>query len=157
MVPPIKLIYFNRATVGFNLLTVVALISPAIPPVLRSTSSAPNVALQNAMACRVYRLLKLGEPDDDISLVPNSRTPRSAMRFASGTENTDAIVDSGVHTKRDTGQIFTLSSLDSGKRTRPYAIDMKPGEGSDLNPATHRIEGEEIMLSNRLGNENRIV
>lgn len=38
----------------------VVILTPSVPPVLRAMFSIPNVALQNAMACRVYRQLKLG-------------------------------------------------------------------------------------------------
>ena len=74
---------------GFNILTAVALISSTIPPVLRSTTSAPNVALQNAMACRVYRLLKLGRPEDDISIYFNSQAPKSSISFVPGSTTSE--------------------------------------------------------------------
>ena len=67
---------------GFNILTSVALLSSTVPSMFRAMPSAPNVTLQNAMACRVYRLLKLGKPEDDVSIYFNSRGPRPSLLFA---------------------------------------------------------------------------
>lgn len=41
------------------------IMAPSVPPILSGMFSIPNVALQNTMACRVYRLLKLGRISDD--------------------------------------------------------------------------------------------
>lgn len=55
--------------------------------------TVPNVALQNAMACRVFRLLKLGIISDDPanptvpSIIPLSSRGNGNIRFASGTED----------------------------------------------------------------------
>ncbi|KAI0077951.1 hypothetical protein K474DRAFT_1570555, partial [Panus rudis PR-1116 ss-1] len=51
---------YYLATVGVNIVAMVVILTPSVPPVFRAMFSIPNVALQNAMACRVYRLIKLG-------------------------------------------------------------------------------------------------
>lgn len=51
----------------------VVILTPSVPPIIRAMFSIPNIALQNTMACRVYRLLKLGRISDD----PESFTLRS--------------------------------------------------------------------------------
>lgn len=47
-------------TVGFNILSVVMVLSPSISPVFRAMFSIPNVAVTNAMACLVFRKIKFG-------------------------------------------------------------------------------------------------
>lgn len=37
----------------------VVILTPSVPPIIRAMFTVPSVALQNTMACRVYRLLKL--------------------------------------------------------------------------------------------------
>lgn len=43
-----------------NIFTVISVMSSGFPPLLRAMFTVPNVALTNAMACRVFRQLKLG-------------------------------------------------------------------------------------------------
>ncbi|KAH8078389.1 hypothetical protein BXZ70DRAFT_659522 [Cristinia sonorae] len=51
---------YYLATVGLNLVAAVVILTASVPPILRAMFSIPNLALQNAMACRVYRQLKIG-------------------------------------------------------------------------------------------------
>ena len=68
-----------RVTVGGNFATLAVLLNSRIPVIIRATSPIPNIALQNAMACRVFRHLKLGyikrSPERFCSSVSNSITP----------------------------------------------------------------------------------
>ncbi|TFK47489.1 hypothetical protein OE88DRAFT_1738410 [Heliocybe sulcata] len=50
---------YYLATVGFSIVTIIGLLAP-IPAVYHALFTIPNLALQNAMACRVYRQLRLG-------------------------------------------------------------------------------------------------
>lgn len=50
----------TRVTVGMNIATCAMLLLSDLSPVLRAMLSVPNLALENAMACRVFRKLKLG-------------------------------------------------------------------------------------------------
>lgn len=43
-----------------NILTTVSILAPSFPPVLHAMFTVPNIALTNAMACRVFRQLRLG-------------------------------------------------------------------------------------------------
>jgi hypothetical protein len=53
-------IYFFSATIGLSIVFAVMLIAPEVPAVYHSMLSVPNLALANAMACRVFRAVKLG-------------------------------------------------------------------------------------------------
>ncbi|THH28445.1 hypothetical protein EUX98_g5735 [Antrodiella citrinella] len=51
---------YYMATVGVNIVAATVILIPSVPPVYRAMFSPLNVILQNAMACKVYRQLKLG-------------------------------------------------------------------------------------------------
>jgi hypothetical protein len=51
---------FFSATIGVSIALVTLLLSPSVPSVYQAILSVPNIALENAMACRVYRAVKLG-------------------------------------------------------------------------------------------------
>jgi len=53
-----QLYYF--ATIGLSIVTCATLLAPNIPPVYHPILFLPNIVLENAMACRVYRAVKLG-------------------------------------------------------------------------------------------------
>lgn len=73
----------SRATVGVNIFCVVVLLKLAFSPAIRATLTMPNVALQNAMVCRVYRLLKMGLIEEDVSVFRTSQ-PQRFGDFKSG-------------------------------------------------------------------------
>ncbi|CAL1701736.1 unnamed protein product [Somion occarium] len=51
---------YYLVTVGSNLFVLMVIVDPGVDKYWRAMSSMSNLALTNAMACRVYRLLKLG-------------------------------------------------------------------------------------------------
>lgn len=66
------------------------LLTPSISLAYQGMLTVPNVALQNSMACRVFRLLKLGIINDDgaamasaPSVIPLSSRGNTNIRFAS--------------------------------------------------------------------------
>ena len=61
-----------------NIFTVISVMSSGFPPLLRAMFTVPNVALTNAMACRVFRQLKLG------LIVENNITGVSGLSQKSG-------------------------------------------------------------------------
>ncbi|CAL1702823.1 unnamed protein product [Somion occarium] len=63
---------YYLATVGVNIFVLFTLVTSSFPPALRAVLTMPTVALQNAMACRVYRLLKLGFIEEDPSILRTS-------------------------------------------------------------------------------------
>lgn len=78
----------SSMTVGVNVFTMVLKVIPSVPPIYRAMFSSPNLALENSMACRVYRNIKFGISRDPPipSLNPphnsnsNSNTGRSRSR-----------------------------------------------------------------------------
>lgn len=92
-----------RATVGLNLVAAIVILTTSVPPVVRAMFSIPNIALQNAMACRVYRQLKVGLIRDQPSpVVVTSRISAGTMQFSR----------SGVTTKHhDPSQVESHISL----------------------------------------------
>jgi hypothetical protein len=48
------------ATIGFSVVFATLVLAPDIPVVYHSMFCIPNIALENAMACRVHRAIKLG-------------------------------------------------------------------------------------------------
>ncbi|GBE89887.1 hypothetical protein SCP_1702130 [Sparassis crispa] len=53
-----QLYYF--ATVSLNILTMAMIISPKVSPVFHAMFTIPNIALENAMATRVFRAIHMG-------------------------------------------------------------------------------------------------
>lgn len=78
---PIHLDVFqlHSATIGMSIAHIAVIFSPSVPPVIKATIPIPNIALQNVMACRVYRQLKLGliSETSTTTLVSASSSSRS--------------------------------------------------------------------------------
>ncbi|CAL1702479.1 unnamed protein product [Somion occarium] len=64
-------------TVLVNIAIMVVILIPSVPSVFRALLAIPNIALQNSMACHVYRLLKLGHINDRPSALISSHPSRS--------------------------------------------------------------------------------
>jgi len=71
-----QLYYF--ATIGLSITTTVMVLSSSVPPVFHALFSVPNIALESAMACRVFRDVKLGLIKD-AHFTTNG--PSSSMQF----------------------------------------------------------------------------
>ncbi|KAH8103809.1 hypothetical protein BXZ70DRAFT_1051449 [Cristinia sonorae] len=85
---------YYLVTVGMNILTLALILSPPVPPVIRAMFTIPDIALQNAMTCRVHRLLKLGLLREDGDSTVPSRTPpgmTSSQRFNNSTMRSGAL------------------------------------------------------------------
>jgi len=67
---------FSSATIGLNIVFAAMVLVPNIPAVYHSMLSVPNIALENSMACRVYRAVKLG-------LIKNHQSTRFGLSFLS--------------------------------------------------------------------------
>lgn len=61
-----------------NISTVTLKLIPSVPPIYRAMFAAPNFALENSMACRVYRNLKFGFSRRDCS------SNLTVMKWSSG-------------------------------------------------------------------------
>ena len=46
--------------VGWNVLAMAMILAPSVPPVYRAMFTIPSVAVENCMACKVYRDVKFG-------------------------------------------------------------------------------------------------
>jgi len=62
-----QLYYF--ATIGLSIVTSAMVLAPGVPAVYHAMFTIPNIALENSMACRVFRAVKLGLIKD-----PNATT-----------------------------------------------------------------------------------
>ncbi|CAL1702803.1 unnamed protein product [Somion occarium] len=58
---------YYMVTVTINICIAAVVLSPSISPIISATTAIVNIALQNIMACRVFRLLKFGLIEDDSS------------------------------------------------------------------------------------------
>ncbi|CAL1707959.1 unnamed protein product [Somion occarium] len=68
---------YYLVTVWVNLTTTIILLTSLISPTSQAMLTIPNLALQNAMACRVFRLLKLGYIREDGSTSPTQPNVRT--------------------------------------------------------------------------------
>ncbi|KAG1738307.1 hypothetical protein EDD22DRAFT_959525 [Suillus occidentalis] len=79
---------YYLATVGLNVATMVMILNPSAPPVYHAFLSLPNIALENSMACRVFRSIHLGtilQSSTSRSLLTSSslavRAPSGMIRY----------------------------------------------------------------------------
>ncbi|TDL22014.1 hypothetical protein BD410DRAFT_771023 [Rickenella mellea] len=61
-------------TVGVKIVTMTLILTPTIPPVLRAIFTVPNVAIENMMACRVFRAVKFG-----LTTLPQTTFPKNTQ------------------------------------------------------------------------------
>lgn len=79
-----------RVTVGGNVIIMAMILSPKTPPLLKDMFPVINMALENSMACRVFRNIKLGSKHIDHRIsgtdisVPTSQ--QHALRPFNGSE-----------------------------------------------------------------------
>ncbi|KAI0795902.1 hypothetical protein C8Q75DRAFT_351708 [Abortiporus biennis] len=85
---------YYLATVGLNIVAMVVILTPSVPPVLAAMFTIPNIALQNAMACRVFRQIKLGvlkNPANTTGMPAKSiTTPIQFVTMATTTDDTES-------------------------------------------------------------------
>jgi len=79
---------YYLVTVGLNIATMIMILLPSAPPVYRAFLSLPNIALENSMACRVFRAVHLGtiRPTTTTNSLLTSIEPRmpSGARYEEG-------------------------------------------------------------------------
>lgn len=70
-------------TVGANVLAMVMILAPSVPPVYRAMFTIPSVAIENCMACKVYRDVKFGviHAYGSTTLQQSSRSAVSSNNF----------------------------------------------------------------------------
>lgn len=108
------------------------LLAPSLSQVYQGMFTVPNVALQNAMACRVFRLLKLGIISDSPTFAPHSssfgggnRTHLSTLQFpGTRTDISETLAGSPAD---DIG----LHTMASSKGNSPIRITIREEAVSD--------------------------
>ncbi|CAL1702835.1 unnamed protein product [Somion occarium] len=100
---------YYMMSVSVNLLAIALLFVPSIPKGIPAALTVPSVAVQNAMACRVFRLLKLGRIHERPFIYTQS-TPTEAhlrpLRFFNGeTSGTDVTYRDSEQTHDDVLEI----------------------------------------------------
>ncbi|CAL1717204.1 unnamed protein product [Somion occarium] len=81
---------YYLASVGVTIFSVVILFVPSIPSVIRGTMTIPGIAIQNAMACRVFRLLRRGAIYEQPPSLPLSDTElHLSIQFAARSSLSD--------------------------------------------------------------------
>ena len=74
---------FFSATIGLSIVTSIMILAPGVPAVYRAILVVPNIALENSMACRVYRAIKLGLVKDTQSTIrPHTALDETGYEFA---------------------------------------------------------------------------
>ena len=79
------------------------ILTPSIPPVFRAMFTVPNIAIENAMACKVFRDIKLG-------IIPTHSNVSSFERTAGGTPAIFHNFRHGSKSGNTTGQTTKFSS-----------------------------------------------
>lgn len=108
------LLVVHRITVGANILVLVLILTPSVPPVYEATFTIPELALQSSMACRVFRNLKFKVLDQNTVL--------STVKFGPGSDApTGGNGDSGASHGYGTRQSISARTQEgplSGKNNR---------------------------------------
>jgi len=97
-------------TISFNLLQILLVFTP-VPPVFHGMFSVPNIAVENAMACLVFRGLCLGSLSDDYG----DTSELTTLRFESAPVSKDS-------PRKDFPE--KVHSIESGPHRPPIAIEM---------------------------------
>ena len=94
---------------GMNLFTVIMIFAPTTSPIIRAMFTIPNLALENSMACLVFRQLKLG-----ILKTPGSQTTarsRSGVQLPIVFTRRNVGTDTSVGDGTSASDIHKLSSI----------------------------------------------
>lgn len=121
---------YYLATVGVNILTIVMVLTPSVPPFYRAVFTIPNIALENAMACRVFRQLKLGIiAGGDSTSFTASAAQRTGMVMNFG--------GTGRGNRSELDSEAALHSLQDMRPSREDGIRVKVRRDSDV-----RVDGD---------------
>ncbi|KAK7689905.1 hypothetical protein QCA50_006544 [Cerrena zonata] len=72
---------YYLVTTGANIVALIILCLPSIPPTYKISATVPNLLLQNVMACRVFRLLKQGAFKTEVFTVSAQNQQPSSIVF----------------------------------------------------------------------------
>lgn len=119
--------FYPSVTVSMNIVSMVVILTPSVPPIIHAMFTVPNVALQNVMACRVYRLLKLGLINDD----PKSYSMKSDdVHLRCIVKNSDNVSESLARQNLTTGasdasSAFTVHNVIQSDKALPLHIEIR--------------------------------
>ncbi|KAI0795012.1 hypothetical protein C8Q75DRAFT_522010 [Abortiporus biennis] len=132
--------FYYAVTLILNIGTMVVSLDHTIPPVTRSILVAPNIVLMNAMACRLYRNLKIGlvkdpftTPSISSTSVPGGSAPiQFGAKSSRGNE-----IDITLSTDS-----YPLSSHTNSQKTINVDITTEVEESTDQAFALHTMKSE---------------
>ncbi|THH31273.1 hypothetical protein EUX98_g2912 [Antrodiella citrinella] len=128
---------YYLATVGMNIVAMVLILTPSVPPVLRAMFAIPNAALQNTMACRVYRKLKLGLiKEDSPSLSQSTFSTTNRIRFAQNSAQEFSTTES------DLTSMEMSRSVRSAKHEKPLVVRVEVDEETDAKSGISASKGD---------------
>ncbi|KAH8082421.1 hypothetical protein BXZ70DRAFT_959054 [Cristinia sonorae] len=110
---------YYLATVGMNIVAAVVILTASVPPVVRAMFSIPNIALQNVMACRVYRQLKIGIIREQPTAAALTSNLSGAMQFSRSVGS--------AKQREQQSQIeshITLRNMAGNSKLRPNALEV---------------------------------
>ena len=92
-----------------NIVSMVVILTPSVPPIIRAMFTVPNVALRNTMACRVYRLLKLGVIRDDTEVT--MRSENFKLPYISRRRNTSDSAPARKTSRMDNSSVSASTTI----------------------------------------------
>ncbi|KAI0072256.1 hypothetical protein K474DRAFT_1605455 [Panus rudis PR-1116 ss-1] len=98
---------YYLATVGVNIVSMAVILAPSVPPVFRAMFAIPNFTLQNAMATRVFRMLKLGLLKDFSNGASTASASQGPSRFLHQNGTRSAAV--GAYSHHSQGEVENIS------------------------------------------------
>jgi len=126
---------FSRVTVGGNILTMGMILAPAsLPPVFHAMFTVPNMAINNSMACRVYRDIKFGRISSTATTV--------------GTLPTSAVEPRGTAGRRKRNK-FNTFELQTSPGTTKFDESRYKESGLHITKSIERSSGDSMKMWRR--------
>ncbi|TFK36469.1 hypothetical protein BDQ12DRAFT_686937 [Crucibulum laeve] len=109
---------YYLVTVGANILILILIVTPSIPPVYQATFTTPSIALTSSMTCRVFRDLKFA--------VEEGRQHLSTIEFGGTGESN--LTEGTSTTAFGSDDNRTVHDLEMGNKARASLLEvtMKP-------------------------------
>ncbi|KAL5530968.1 hypothetical protein ACEPAG_3844 [Sanghuangporus baumii] len=123
-------------TVGWNILAMAMILAPSVPPVYRAMFTIPSVAVENCMACKVYRDVRLGVTQS-VAIQHSSRSAVSSNTHHSRYWRRDG-TKVGAHA--DDGIIVTTAM--SRTVDPPMELDLLGNSASGRASSSYERNGE---------------
>ncbi|KAK7056359.1 hypothetical protein VNI00_002913 [Paramarasmius palmivorus] len=116
---------YYLVTVGINILVVILITTPSVPPIYQATFTIPEVALTSSMACRVYRNLYFKARFSGATTDDTEMSLRIARRQPGTVTRTEATTTEGIPSSNATENTYV-------PRKSPFVrVDIEQGLSSD--------------------------